>query len=453
MQNLPRTPSRESPTMPGGGGGGGAGDVVRPPTQARGRRRRQATSLPLDVIAEIAARSDLATVVRCAATCRDVRGRVADPAFSHGGLLRLRRTGRFVLPLLRGHFVERYYYNGSDRKDELYLVDTTGAADATRLIRASGGVASRPAAAGGKNFSRLEPLSSRDGLLLVRKYYEQPNRKELCVCDPATGRSQTLPPELNFPDAYDKVRYVLLAGDGEDGGAGTVGRRFHVIKAHLVAFHYLPRRRYLQVQTFSSEHGEWGPYTKIPARQLQQYCTLPENHLVLAGVVHWLCGRSVLKLHGREARVTTTTLPASFPDPERPWPIRRLLAVSADGNLLVLVADDEKISAWEQSRHTAIWRPRPWVVIENEEILRFNNVVGLIERRSTSPVTIHLKWFAERSGAVLIGTYEYGFFWLDLRSMKIVRWFLDPKINSGTVHCPLEWGLSSWVPTFSCTTL
>ncbi|KAL6657125.1 hypothetical protein ACP70R_004905 [Stipagrostis hirtigluma subsp. patula] len=431
--------------------GGDDAAVIRSQTEARGRRRRRMTSLPVKIIAEIAARSDPATLVRCAATCRDVRRCVADPAFSVGGRLRLRRTGSFVFPLLRGHFVERRYHC-SDRKDELYLVDTTGAADATRLLRAAGGVASRPAAAGGKDFSRLEPLSSRDGLLLVRKYYKQPDHKELCVCDPATGRSQTLPPELKFPDAYDKVRYVLLAGDGEDGGAGTVGRPFHVIKAHLVAFHYLPRLRYLQVQTFSSEHGEWGPYTEIPARQLQQYCTLPENHLVLAGVVHWLCGRSVLKLHGREARVTTTTLPASFPDPDRAsWPNRRLLAVSADGNLLVLVADEEKISAWEQSRHTAIWRPRPWVVIENEEITRFNNVVGLIERRSMSPVTIQLEWFAERSGAVLISTYDYGFFWLDLHSMKIVRWFLDPKITSETVHCPVEWDLSSWVPGFSCT--
>jgi hypothetical protein len=84
-----------------------------------GRRKHQTAWLPLDVIAAMAVRSDVATLVRCAATCRDARRRIADdPNFR--GRLRLRQSDRFVFPLLRGH-----------------LVDTT--ADATRLTKATFG--------------------------------------------------------------------------------------------------------------------------------------------------------------------------------------------------------------------------------------------------------------------------------------------------------------------------
>uniref|UniRef100_K4A390 F-box domain-containing protein n=1 Tax=Setaria italica TaxID=4555 RepID=K4A390_SETIT len=75
--------------------GGGDVDVPRPRAQestGQRRRHRQAASLPLDVIADIAARSDPATLVRCAATCSDLRGRVDDPGFR----LRLRHADRFV---------------------------------------------------------------------------------------------------------------------------------------------------------------------------------------------------------------------------------------------------------------------------------------------------------------------------------------------------------------------
>ncbi|KAL6657126.1 hypothetical protein ACP70R_004906 [Stipagrostis hirtigluma subsp. patula] len=42
------------------------------------------------------------------------------------------------------------------------------------------------------------------------------------------------------------------------------------------------------------------------------------------------------------------------------------------------------------------------------------------DREGVDPA-VQLEWFAERSGVVLINMDYYGFFWLDLHSMKIVR--------------------------------
>ena len=117
--------------MPGGGGGGDDVLLRSSPAPAGGAQQQghPSSCFPLDVVAAIAARSDPATLVRCAATCRGARRRVADdPAFL--GRLRLRDTDRFVLPLLRGHLTTGQ--TGYD--DRLTMLDTA-AADSTRFDR------------------------------------------------------------------------------------------------------------------------------------------------------------------------------------------------------------------------------------------------------------------------------------------------------------------------------
>uniref|UniRef100_A0A8R7UQV1 F-box domain-containing protein n=2 Tax=Triticum urartu TaxID=4572 RepID=A0A8R7UQV1_TRIUA len=142
------------------------------PATATARGRRQTTaSLPLDVLVDIAARSDPATLVRCAATCVDMRCRVKE-YIRLRGRLRLRHGDRFVLPLLRGHLIR-----GHHRKKELFLVDTA-AADDTTMHRAT-------------TISSV-PLASRDGLVLLLV------DGELRVCNQVTATSQTLPPEPAF---------------------------------------------------------------------------------------------------------------------------------------------------------------------------------------------------------------------------------------------------------------
>ncbi|XP_037449375.1 uncharacterized protein LOC119318928 [Triticum dicoccoides] len=405
------------------------------PATAIARGRRQTTaSLPLDVLVDIAARSDPATLVRCAATCVDMRCRVKE-YIRLRGRLRLRHGDRFVLPLLRGHLIRGHQYDDRHhRKKELFLVDTA-AADDTTMHRAT-------------TISSV-PLASRDGLVLLRV------DGELRVCNQVTATSQTLPPEPAFPVSVSSVpareiSYVLVVGGDNDDGAIAVGWHFQVVMAYLDVSQH---RRNLQLQTFSSEHGTWGHYTDIRAHNLQGSRLEGGlgRTLIVGGAMHWLCrtntGAYVLKLLVKTTHVSATKLPECFP---RDWSHHRLLATPvAGGSPIVLTTDGDKIFAWAQSKQTAKWQERPQVVIETQAMLRFIDKAGGSRPPSTGR-GLNVLWFGERSGTVLINSY-WGFFWLDLRSMKIVRWFWDRDIPYIDENIGYEMNLADWVPTFSST--
>ncbi|KAF8679410.1 hypothetical protein HU200_045754 [Digitaria exilis] len=414
----------------------GDGDAVS------GRRKRQTPALPLDVLAEIAARSvDPTTLVRFAATFRRRR--------------RLRHTGgRFVLPLLRGHLTGPTHGLGislSDGEtDKQYLIDTTAAAKLTRLVF--------PPTPQGSPHETFEPLDSRGGLILLavsdnnnHHYYQE--RRHLRVCDPVTRHSHTFP--LGNPPPLNGSSFVLLVGDQ---------CQFQVLEAKLTLSPYDRSARCLRIRTFTSEHGGvWGPRTRIPTPSLDgglyyDYELPLAQHskpLVVGDVVHWLCltqnGSYVLMLHvgaTPSPRARVTTLPASFPRGATPSCYADsgysylLATATAAGSPVVLVADDQKISAWQQSKETKIWKQRPWTVIDS---------VGGEVATSPRPLQVKLVCFVETSGAVLIRIYDCGFFWLDLQSKAIVRQFSDPRVQHDQVYCSLEMRLSSWVSTFTCS--
>ncbi|KAM3317816.1 hypothetical protein ACQJBY_035493 [Aegilops geniculata] len=414
--------------------GGGGAAAARSRKQPERGRRQTAASLPLDVLVDVAARSDPATLLRCAATCVDMRCRVKE-YISLRGRLRLRHGDRFVLPLLRGHLIRERQYGRliRDRNKELFMVDTAAADDTTMDTTAISSF----------------PLASRDGLVLFRV------DGDLRVCDQATGSSHALPPEPAFPvrvssGAAREISYVLLVGGDNDDGAIGVRWHFQVVMAYLEVSQH---RRCLQLQTFSSEHGTWGHYTEIRAHNLQGSRL---DHglgraLIVGGAMHWLCttntGAYVLKLHVKAAHVSAAKLPECFP---RDGSRHQLLATPvAGGSPIVLTADHGKILAWAQSKQTAKWQQRPQVVIETDAMLLFIDEAGG-SRPPTIGRCLDVLWFGERSGTVLINSY-WGFFWLDLQSMKIVRWFWDRKIPSVDENIGYEMNLADWVPEFSST--
>ena len=149
-------------------------------------------------------------------------------------------------------------------------------------------------------------------------------------------------------------------------------------------------------------------------------------------------------------------LPENFPCGG--WCHQLLATSSAGGCLIVLVTDGDKISVWAQAKQTGKWQRRPRVVIETETILQFLDEAG----GSRPPPSqwevkheIKLLWFAQRSGTVLIKVLinmsTVGYFWLNLQSMKIVRWFSDRGEEYPTGNMPYEMNLAAWVPTFSST--
>ncbi|CAN6169142.1 unnamed protein product [Urochloa humidicola] len=438
-------------------GGGGA---PRPPGQTSGgrRRRHQAALLPLDVMADIAARSDPVTLIRCAATCSNLRGRISDPAFRRR--LRLRHADRFVSPLLRDHLVLDKY-SRADKDEGMYLVDATVAGTTVGLVSVA---ESFPPGPDGEPLKLHRPVSAREGLVLVYKDHE------LRVCNLATGRSQTLPPGHDEFTGYS----ALLVGDGE--GAGAVGRPFQVVKAGLVLE---TSNNCLLVQTFSSELGTWSPCTEIRTPQIRGQTELAYYYsnydpprtdnalrarpLVVGRAVHWLCltdkAGYVLKLRVGAAattpRLTVTKLPRSYPYNSKRQIQHLLVTMEAGGSPTVLVADGEKISAWIQSKHTSRWSQKPQVVIKYVEISRFIGNPSEEERLAqvwrvsrTQEHKVSLVWFAERSGIMLISMYDDYLFWLDLQSMKIVRCSSDPRIRRNrTMYHPCEMDLATWVPT------
>ena len=293
----------------------------------RGPSPPPAFPLPLDLVLEVAAHSDPATLVRCAAASKDLRRSVADPAFR--GRLRLRHAGRFVPSLMRGHLID------TRGQDQLLVEYATG-----EVTAATGCFVP----SGGKTASRLhEPVAARDGLILVRSTSTGKTKSdvELRVCNPVTGRGQTLPREPTFHG-----QYVLLVGAGE---GGAVGRPFRVLKVTSV----LSKRsghRCLQIQTFSSVQGAWGPRIRIGTPDVHGGW-LRRAPLVADGAVHWLCRSDTayyifkLDVGAAAAQVTATKLPASFHAAYGSAAAGRkhiLLATKPTcSNLCVLVADDK----------------------------------------------------------------------------------------------------------------
>ncbi|CAL4896441.1 unnamed protein product [Urochloa decumbens] len=395
-----------------------------------------ATPLLVDLILEIAARSDPATLVRCAAACKDLRRHIADPGFRRR--LRLRRSDdRFVPSLLRGHLV----VGNSGVHDELRFFDTTSPY-ATKLLSAAAcfprGPDSEPLPVG-------ELLASRDGILLVR------TADDLRVCSHTAGRSQAIaiphPPEPNS-DAH----YVLL------GGGGGIDRPFRVLKVRLV-LDQSGNVSGLRITVFLSEQNKWGTCsTKVPAPGIhgRSRSSRLTNPLVVGDdAVHWLCltdtASYILTLHavGAAAQVTSTRLPARIYGACREAQLHHMVlaSMSPGGRPVVLVADSDRISMWAQHEHSARWKERPETVVDKEAVERYTQTGGLMGRWIGVP---QLEWFAERSGVVLFRFISFGgWFWLDLRSMEVVRWF-HPGFSwiPTSISFPCEIDLASWAPTF-----
>ncbi|TVU39284.1 hypothetical protein EJB05_12695, partial [Eragrostis curvula] len=110
-------------------------------------------------------------------------------------------------------------------------------------------------------------------------------------------------------------------------------------------------------------------------------------------------------------------LPESFPRDGRH--LNCVMATtSVRGSLMVLVGDKDKVLAWVQSKQTLKWKQQILVATETIQQLLIDNMGS----NKPPPTQVNPMWFAARSGVVLVHIAYRGRFWLDLQSMKIVRW-------------------------------
>jgi len=251
-------------------------------------------TLPPDLLPEIAARSDVTTLV-CLAACgralrRDILRRVCrEPGPG---------SAAAVPPRVLG-FLHAY--------DKARMGGGQGWAPPCSFSAAhpaTPGVASffekhhAPFAARTAGRSLLgdyEPLAaSRNGLVVLRRRYLAGDRSsDVCVYDPMSGGRTFLPspPDIRIRDrkASDYgvyYTYVLLAAADGIGGSSflVLAADFTGLEAHSAN---------ITVQTVSSNNADgtcpWGPVTMV-AHPRSRWCSLPPqcSAVVLRGLIHWL---------------------------------------------------------------------------------------------------------------------------------------------------------------------
>ncbi|XP_052146794.1 uncharacterized protein LOC127765869 [Oryza glaberrima] len=223
------------------------------------------TILPDDLMPEIAVRSDIVSIVRCAATCKSLRGRILEEEFCC-------RHNNAATSLLRGVS----YRFRCDLNTFVGVTQAASSPSSSPLPRFDAGI-----------LNTFEPMVSRDGLVVVLEdyVYAGPDRFNMCVCNTITGDVTSLPAmdpamkvkrRLIYPPALLDVgdagrSFELLVADNElhtqtftfsskDGGGGWgAARTIRMDAGHRkpsipMPFHHVPGRRRAR-RALARRHG------------------------------------------------------------------------------------------------------------------------------------------------------------------------------------------------------
>ncbi|TVU48941.1 hypothetical protein EJB05_00227, partial [Eragrostis curvula] len=309
--------------------------------------------LPAELLLEIVARSNAATLLRCAASCRSLRRDILHSAFIHhvcnDGAVPPRLLGFLGLTSMRPG-----YEPMPPPSFSLAYPATHAAASLSEthlapfLSRDEGRLAS------------YETLTSRDGLVLLRRNRWVPQLEvTLCVYDVMTGKDTFFPGPPKTGTGHDNAyhlcydKFVLLTS------ANGVGCPFLIFAAD---FSWLREgSRSIIVWTFfppsdSDAGGAWSPATFASHSRPPPYASKEpcDNVAVLhGGLVHWL-----IRSHQHDYYIFTYNvltavtgwieLPAEVPAKCRDVGKLHLLASSppTGTRLSLLVVDKFKVSVW-----------------------------------------------------------------------------------------------------------
>uniref|UniRef100_A0A0E0D7L5 F-box domain-containing protein n=1 Tax=Oryza meridionalis TaxID=40149 RepID=A0A0E0D7L5_9ORYZ len=365
------------------------------------------TILPDDLMLEIAVRSDIVSIVRCAATCRSLRGRILEEEFC-----RRHRAGgsNAATSLLRG---VSYRFRCDLNTFVGVTTQAASSPSSSPLPRFDAGI-----------LNTFEPMVSRDGLVVVLEdyVYAAPDRFNMCVCNTITGDVTSLPAMDRAMKVKRRLIYPPALLD-----VGDAGRSFELLVAD----------NELHTQTFSFDGGGggWGAARTIRMDAGHRKPSIPMPFTTFPAIVgravHWLAGTErywELQAHGvvifslrvDAACAATMELPPGSADKMlgcRKDSHELMLAASRGGTALSLVvAERELISVWtlEEEATAAATTAARWsrqVVITRLAIDRSVEA----ERMYSN---VFFEGFGERSGVVLLRLHRFGLVQLNLATKE-----------------------------------
>ncbi|KAM0908778.1 hypothetical protein ACQ4PT_015255 [Festuca glaucescens] len=350
--------------------------------QKRRRKILPSPALPVDLLLEIVARSDLVTLIRCAAVCKPLRRDILSVSF----VRRVTQHGGIVPPSVVAYLHTRPMRNRNRVMGPLVSLVHPAATPAASCF-VDNSLAPYVLRRSLDLLRRFDPLASRGGLVLLRRRPNINRTREsefdtdLCVFNPMTGDRTYLPGPRG---GYWCHRYILLTA--EDG----VGCSFLLVAADVELYNRNGGCS-IKVQTFRSSSTHWDRATsnghrRLPSGNLEH----GREGVVLGGnIVHWLLSdvNKILTYDIRKEWLGSVKLP-----PTNGVKSQRILGTSTDGRLRLLTAEIFMISAWLQVADG-------WVkeaVIDVEQNLR-----SLLPSMSPDCMWIAFERFGERSRVVL----------------------------------------------------
>ncbi|TVU43973.1 hypothetical protein EJB05_03395, partial [Eragrostis curvula] len=347
-------------------------------------------ALPVDLLVEIAARTEAITIFRCAATCKLFRREILNPSFTARVVCRDGVVpGSSLLGLLDKTFSLVHPSPVTSNAASSFGENDSLAAFVSR-------------SAGGGLLEEYKPVTSRGGLVLlkrreiIRRLWSK-RRSDLCVYDPMTNRRAFFPFPPDIDHRYNSlIRYVVLtAADG----IGCCS--FMVVAVDMDAIGNHECNPIIDVQTLSSSSDaagcQWSPVNSPTFEGLTWSRPVDgqDAAVVIDGVIHWVMEswEHILTYDVRTGRTGLIALPI---DDGMAW--RSRLRLSSDGNLTLLCISGFRVLVWELLRRQGGGWARQ-ATIDTEASVR-SLLSDIVELKSEN---LRFKNFGDqRSGAVLL---------------------------------------------------
>uniref|UniRef100_K3ZNI0 F-box domain-containing protein n=1 Tax=Setaria italica TaxID=4555 RepID=K3ZNI0_SETIT len=274
------------------------GFTAAPPPEAK---TTLAPALPSDLVLEIVSRSDVATLLRCAACCKPLRRDILRPAFirrvCHG-------PAAAVPPRLlcflqsRDVFFRLVASRGFPPPPPFSLLHPATPAAAYLFEQHLAPFLSH---GGADILARYEPVTSRGGLVVLRRRHDTdvPQESGICVYDPMTGGRAYSP--------YGGLcTYVLLTASDGIGCSFLLAADFKMLKL----MHPTSSFKVLTVSPDAAAgSGKWSPVTSVTSHH-RSHGSSPHpfcSAVVLGGSIHWVMHGGADHLHVLTYHVRTAT--------------------------------------------------------------------------------------------------------------------------------------------------